>query len=36
MHLTHMPNPGDEMGLRRLGVNFTCDPNFATSNLFTG
>lgn len=36
MHMTHMPTPGDEIGLRRLGVNLTCDPNFATSNLFAG
>ncbi len=33
MHMTHMPTPGDETGLRRLGVNFTCDPNFASSSL---
>ncbi|MHC4982363.1 MAG: DUF1846 domain-containing protein [Planctomycetota bacterium] len=36
VHLTHMPAPGDETGLRRLGVNLTCDPNFATKNLFMG
>ena len=36
LHLTHMPTPGDETGLRRLGVNLTCDPNFATTNLFAG
>ena len=36
VHMTHMPTPGDETGLRRLGVNLTCDPNFATSNLFAG
>ena len=35
-HLTHMPTPGDEAGLRRLGVNLTSDPNFATRNLFIG
>ena len=29
MHLTHMPTPGDESGLRRLGVNLTCDPHFS-------
>jgi len=34
MHLTHMPAPGDETGLRRLGINLTSDPNFATSTLF--
>jgi len=34
MHMTHLPTPGDEKGLRRLGVNLTCDPNFATDKLF--
>ncbi len=28
LHLTHLPTPGDERGLRRLGVNLTCDPKF--------
>ncbi|MBU0672293.1 MAG: DUF1846 domain-containing protein [Candidatus Margulisbacteria bacterium] len=36
VHLTHMPTPGDEAGLRRLGVNVTCDPNFSTNSLFLG
>jgi uncharacterized protein (UPF0371 family) len=36
VHLTHMPTPGDEAGLRRLGVNLTSEPNFATKNLFVG
>jgi uncharacterized protein (UPF0371 family) len=36
VHLTHMPTPGDETGLRRLGVNLTCDPQFASANLFGG
>jgi len=36
VHMTHIPTPGDETGLRRLGVNLTCDPQFATSNLFAG
>ena len=35
IHLTHIPAPGDEAGLRRLGVNLTCDPSFATRNLFS-
>ncbi len=35
VHMTHMPTPGDEAGLRRLGVNLTTEPNFATRNLFT-
>lgn len=36
VHMTHIPTPGDEMGLRRLGVNTTCDPVFASRNLFFG
>ncbi len=35
-HMTHIPTPGDDTGLRRLGVHFTCDPQFATNNLFVG
>lgn len=35
IHLTHIPAPGDEAGLRRLGVNLTSDPAFATRNLFS-
>ena len=34
VHLTHIPTPGDEAGLRRLGVNITSDPNFSTNSLF--
>ena len=34
VHLTHIPTPGDEMGLRRLGVNVTSDPTFSSKNLF--
>jgi len=33
-HLTHIPSPGDEAGLRKLGVNLTSDPDFATKRLF--
>ena len=33
-HLTHIPTPGDEAGLRRLGVHLTSDPNFSTKDLF--
>jgi uncharacterized protein (UPF0371 family) len=33
MHLTHLPTSGDEAGLRRLGVNLTSEPNFASKNL---
>ena len=36
MHITHMPSPGDEAGLRKLGINLTCDPNYSTNYLFTG
>ncbi len=34
VHMTHMPTPGDEAGLRKLGVNLTSDPDFSTKNLF--
>jgi uncharacterized protein (UPF0371 family) len=34
MHITHIPPPGDEAGLRRLGINVTSEPNFASKNLF--
>ena len=34
MHITHLPTPGDEAGLRKLGVNLTSDPNFSSKNLF--
>lgn len=33
-HLTHIPTPGDEAGLRKLGVNLTSNPDFATKHLF--
>jgi uncharacterized protein (UPF0371 family) len=33
-HMTHIPTPGDEAGLRKLGVNLTSDPDFATKCLF--
>jgi uncharacterized protein (UPF0371 family) len=35
VHLTHIPTPGDEAGLRRLGVNITSDPAFPSRDLFT-
>ena len=35
MHVTHMPTPGDEAGLRQLGINLTSEPNFASRELFT-
>ena len=34
VHMTHIPTPGDDAGMRRIGVNLTTDPNFATNNLF--
>ncbi|HUS45366.1 MAG TPA: hypothetical protein VM219_04965, partial [Phycisphaerae bacterium] len=34
VHMTHIPRPGDEAGLRRLGINLTTEPNFSSKNLF--
>jgi len=34
VHLSHIPTPGDEAGLRKLGVNLTSDPNFSSKSLF--
>ena len=34
VHITHIPTPGDEAGLRRLSVNLTSEPNFSTKDLF--
>ncbi len=34
VHLTHIPSPGDEAGLRKLKVNLTCDPEFSSKSLF--
>lgn len=34
MHITHIPTPGDEAGLRTLGLNLTSDPLFSTDNLY--
>jgi uncharacterized protein (UPF0371 family) len=36
VHLTHIPAPGDEAGLRKLHVNLTCDPEFSSKSLFLG
>lgn len=36
VHLTHIPTPGDEAGLRKLHVNLTCDPEFSSNSLFMG
>jgi len=35
-HTTHLPTPGDEAGLRRLGINLTSEPNFSDKALFMG
>lgn len=34
IHLTHIPTPGDEAGLRKLKVNLTCDPEYPGKSLF--
>jgi len=34
VHITHIPTPGDEAGLRKLGVNLTSDPDFSSKSLF--
>ncbi len=34
VHLTHIPTAGDDAGLRKLGLNLTCDPDFSTRSLF--
>lgn len=36
VHLTHIPTPGDEAGLKRLGINATSDPVFSSNSLFVG
>jgi len=36
IHLTHMPTPGDEAGLRKLGVNLTSEPNVQDRPLRVG
>jgi uncharacterized protein (UPF0371 family) len=36
VHLTHIPSPGDAAGLRKLGVNVTSEPEFASKYLFAG
>ena len=35
IHLTHIPTPGDEAGLKKLGVNLTSEPSFSTKDLFS-
>ncbi|MDR0305680.1 MAG: DUF1846 domain-containing protein [Chitinispirillales bacterium] len=34
VHTTHIPTPGDEAGLRKLGVNLTSDADFSAKSLF--
>ncbi len=34
VHMTHIPTPGDDAGLRKLGVNLTTDTDFSTRTLF--
>jgi uncharacterized protein (UPF0371 family) len=34
MHVTHIPPPGDEAGLRDLGLNLTSDARFSSERLF--
>jgi uncharacterized protein (UPF0371 family) len=34
VHMTHIPTPGDEAGLKHLGLNLTSDPNFSSKDLF--
>jgi uncharacterized protein (UPF0371 family) len=33
VHITHIPTPGDDSGLRRFGINLTTDSNFASKHL---
>ena len=34
VHTTHIPTPGDEVGLRKIGVDLTSDPKFPGRDLF--
>jgi uncharacterized protein (UPF0371 family) len=34
-HITHIPPPGDEEGLRKLGINLTSEPHFSSTDLFS-
>ncbi len=33
-HTTHIPTPGDEAGMRKLGINLTSDPIFSSKCLY--
>ena len=34
VHMTHIPTPGDEAGLRRLGLNLTSESNISTRGFY--
>lgn len=34
LHFTHIPSAGDQIGLRKLGLNVTSNPLFPTKNLY--
>jgi len=34
VHMTHIPTPGDEAGLKRLGINLTTDSNFSSGSMY--
>lgn len=34
VHMTHIPTPGDEAGLKRLGINLTTDLNFSDGSFY--
>ncbi len=33
-HVTHIPTPGDESGVRKIGIHLTSDPEFSTKLMF--
>lgn len=33
-HMSHIPMPGDEVGIKRLGINLTTEGKFSSPNLF--
>ena len=33
VHMTHIPSPGDSVGLRKLGIQFTSDPKYPAKNI---
>lgn len=36
MHVTHILSSTDDLALRKLGINVTCDPNFPSADLYIG